>query len=319
MNKTEKRIKEIANERAIYPASEEIFNIIRSITDSSVPTDVVEASEEEFYKFATYWKHPKDDNDEPENIPADLLIERTIPITDMVLKTDKVSMRVIVELPEGRAGESLRDIHKSQESLLVGAVALLEAGIVFPLTVETDKDAIGIIGSAVILGVPYSKFKHIENIWNEHITREMVESIIYLLGTMMPAWYGIQLALLHPVTKQVFSNPKKEKRDRKERLMPVYNSKKPKSVKYVKKHVITAENCIDRYIESALDKEGQKQTGEKKRTYRRHTALWRVIGHYRTYEATGKTVWVSPYWKGMLKDIGNIEANKRLIDIPDKI
>jgi hypothetical protein len=102
--------------------------------------------------------------------------------------------------------------------------------------------------------------------------------------SMLETWYGIQIALLHPLVKDVFSKP---------RTVPLNTgSAKAKNcgkrrVRYVKKHVINPGQ-----IEKALCGGGAV----------RHTLVWYVIGHWRKF-ADGRKVFIKPYWKGALREI----------------
>lgn len=299
-------------------ATAEVYADTQKIVTESVVTDIVEADTDELYRFAQYWKELARDNAAVNQglIPADLLIEQTIPITDiMIVSLDTIGLqiRVTIKLPDDK---SVTDY--CNNCGIIGAVTFVDIGLSLPLTVDTTNGAIAVVWEAVST-FPYKYFNNVTPAWIDHHTKH-IDVLTTIMGMILPAWYGIQLALLHPVTKQVFATPKMEKRDRKEVLEMDYTAKKLlkdkcKTVKYVRRHTITKDNNVDIAIDSAVNSINQlRETNNT--PHKRHTALWRVIGHYRKYKS-GKTIWVKPYWKGPLKDFADIKPNKRLIDIPE--
>ena len=117
-------------------------------------------------------------------------------------------------------------------------------------------------------------------------------------STLLADWYGIQLALLHPSVKEVFSNPKITKvherigtgKDRKRRT------------RYVRTHTI---NEGDIKAKNSL---GNSHIHRK-------TLAWWVIGHQRHYK-NGKTRFINGYWKGPLREAKRNfdEGRDRIID-----
>lgn len=117
--------------------------------------------------------------------------------------------------------------------------------------------------------------------------------------TILETWYGIQIALLHPVVRDVFRNPRTvvEK-------IGTTKHKNPKKAKvtYVKEHVIN-EDELDRLTYGV---------SSKSNTRKRHALIWYVIGHWRTYK-NGKSVFVQPHWKGALRDTRLADSREREI------
>lgn len=321
------RIRKLSESVALTPASKNMFDLITEITTESVATDIVEASTEELYRFSSYWKEMTHNKDTVKQklIPADIIIEKTVPITDMIISTENnVNYRITISLPPIDIKEYYMTHGADDEfySVLIGTFTILDTGITFPITVDMKTEAIGISGEIAYINMTYNRFKALTpKIESMLKNKQLIEYIICMIGMILPAWYGIQLALLHPVTKQIFAHPLKEKRDRKDRLKPTSCGKnqKPKSVKYIKRHIITEDNNVHTAIDSAIDDLNKTLSSDgEKRTYERHTALWRVIGHHRTLPS-GKVIWIAPYWKGMLKDMASMTANNRIVDIPDKL
>lgn len=321
------RIRKLSESVTLTPASKTMFDLITEITTESVATDIVEVSTDELYRFSSYWKEMTYNKDTVKQklIPADIIIEKTVPITDMIISTeDDINYRITISLPTIDIKEYYMTHGADDEfhSVLIGTFTILDTDITFPITVDMKTEAIGISGEIAYINMTYNRFKALTpKIESMLKNKQLIEYIVYMIGMILPAWYGIQLALLHPVTKQIFAHPLKEKRDRKDRLKPTSCGKnqKPKSVKYIKRHIITEDNNVHTAIDSAIDELNKTLSSDgKKRTYERHTALWRVIGHHRTLPS-GKVIWIAPYWKGMLKDMASIPANNRIVDIPDKL
>ena len=119
-------------------------------------------------------------------------------------------------------------------------------------------------------------------------------------SVVMKAWYGIQIALLHPQIKSVFQNPSTIA------VSPQGTKKKHKRGKrktvYVKRHVINADDLVRTTAGASVE---------------RHTLVWYVIGHWRTYKNSGKKIFIKPYWKGPLRELKqNLDERERVIPIP---
>ena len=116
---------------------------------------------------------------------------------------------------------------------------------------------------------------------------------LWYVPLMLEAWYGIQIALLHPIVKYVFENPRRVKNQdyRKAKTSTLRKN----IVKYIKYHSINVEE-----IEEAIY--GKVNCIDGKRKLNRRALVWYVVGHWRTYK-NGKKIFVQPYWKGALKEL----------------
>ena len=126
----------------------------------------------------------------------------------------------------------------------------------------------------------------------EYMSQNMsLSGVLKYAVLFLNTWYGIQIALLHPTVRTIFSHP------RTEAVKKHQKSKKRKRVtRYVKKHIIRYED-----IQTAM-------YGNHK-----NTLVWYVIGHWRHY-TNGKKVFVQPYWKGTLRELKmNLDDRKRII------
>lgn len=123
--------------------------------------------------------------------------------------------------------------------------------------------------------------------------RMQVNSVAISYMIHLLTWYGIQIGLLHPELKTIFS--KNISKSPANRTNSINNTKKKRRVKYQK-----------------LIRVDQKDYDEiiSKRTINRKCLLWYVIGHYR--ERNGRKYWVDGFWKGALR------ATKSITDIEDQ-
>lgn len=309
---------------------------LKNVLRNTIITDIVDVTKVEMDEFIKYWVAPNELNTDlteiPTQIPIDIFAENTIPIpsiqirntqdpeivgehplvsTATVVIIDRVvelvsnALNTIIYLDELRAGNSVA---------IIGAfefkVRLCDRNDY--LVNETIPIVMDWRDNGVTLGFPSSIPKEMKWVFDY--------AIIHLA-----AWYGIQLALLHPATVNVFSNPKKEKRSRKDQMDTFITdeNRKPKRVKYVRHHIIkSGENGVYDEINKASNT--QKSAGvltedgeEYTKKYNRKKLLWCVIGHYRTLP-DGRVTWVRSHWRGILRDMptaDNLMKNDREIDI----
>lgn len=119
-------------------------------------------------------------------------------------------------------------------------------------------------------------------------------------------WYNIQVALLHPTFKDVFTHPRMEPVTKETTVRKKGKVVKKKTVKYIKRHVIN------------LDDIEKKKSN---RSFNRRTLAWYVIGHWRTCPKSKKKYFVKGYWKGELREakMHESELRKREVVIPENI
>ena len=322
------------------PLEKELYDHIRKMVDDSVTTDIVEINEDELYNFCQYWKEfkPGSEHEKRMTIPGDIIMEGTVPILDMIIRTHTVE-ETDDTLHHNLFGNSIRDIRvvifeesfrnirrvansinpDDIASIIVGSVVITaEYQFIFPITISYGETCeLGIYTNISSFKMTHSQYT---NWYKKYMNPDIGTIMLTVIGMVMSGWYGMQLALLHPATEIVFANPVKEKRDRKEQLKPVMVDGKPRRVKYVRKHVITTENNIYSALDSAMDTMSNGDASIDKKKYERHKYLWRVIGHPRK-TASGKDTWVKPHWRGPLKDFAKgakFVENDRVIDIVEE-
>ena len=137
-------------------------------------------------------------------------------------------------------------------------------------------------------------YRHLSAYDREQFTEPFMKLLNSSLCSTLGIWYGIQIALLHPLTKSTFSKPgvrQYRTPDSNE------NCKKRNKVKYIKTHVVTASA-----VDSALFGD---EGGSCAKPMNRRKLLWYEVGHWRNYK-DGRSLFVRPYWKGALRYVKGI-------------
>lgn len=113
-----------------------------------------------------------------------------------------------------------------------------------------------------------------------YIVDDIDEKIQFFFSYALWAWYGVQIAMLHPEIKTVFSHPKL-------RVHEIESSgkKRKRKVKYIRTHYVSISEL------EAIKKEAVKKS----------CPAWYVSGHWRHYK-NGNTIFIAPYWKGVMRD-----------------
>lgn len=244
------------------------------------PTDHIHLGTEDLNALDALWRNENGVTNK--TIPADLFFSGNVALCDCKIIKDEPDVssfayRVTV-FPDYQ-----ERIKKAKGQAVCVAVVSREitngAGYFILILVKKGVDclAIGPLGNLNV-----NTFGLLREAWGDR-------SLSHFAGTaywFLSCWYGIQIALLHPIVKDVFAHPIKERAYSDE---PNKGGGKRRVVRYVKKHVVNAEEIIKR-----LTSDDGKFT--------RHTFCWYVIGHWRKYR-NGKKIFIQPYWKGALRHL----------------
>lgn len=233
-------------------------------------------------------------------VPSDLVFAGTIPLLDVALIIDDTSLlspvcrikiqenyhNILAEAPDkGDNGEPVL-VYAGILELTTFSSGLFKGNntsLIFPLFVQKGYDYF-VIGMMNQIGLCPNYSEDFKTAIYSPRLKEYINTFDERAGaTLMRAWYGIQVALLHPVVKDIFSNPVTSYKHN-DVEAKIYHHK----ARYIRKHIINSED-----IEKAL------KIGEQKQQTR-HTLIWYVIGHWRHYK-DGRTLFVKPYWKGPLR------------------
>ena len=251
------------------------------------PTDSVVLDESDADELSTLWNA----NNKWENsIPSDLLYAKTIPLPSLEISLQhngRICSSFSVYIFDGYQNiVDAFDQNSTENSTaaIIGAIVCRtiknNAEFFCPLILKS--------GDSVLYRSMYGWRVH--NNWDfERL--EFNLSLAYFesyINMFLKIWYGVQIAMLHPAIKEVFSHPQTMA------LEPKKNQHKPKkrSVKYVKRHVIQTHVIHD--LLKAPTGTGRKNA--------RHTMSWYVTGHWRKNKRGGKS-FIEGYWKGPLRHL----------------
>lgn len=273
--------------------------------NNSQISDVIKLTWQADEKMCDFWRDPSWSK---HFVPSDLFFAETIPMMDCEIEVDETSKYYPERDRYGTISsyrvtiftnyqERIKNAH-SDFGALVGAVTfkILNSNTFLILPICVIKGDWRIPATRLIALYDPQRNKCIDG--NKFFTMEDIASF-YI--EYLETWYGIQISLLHPSIKEVFSNPAKE-------LVFDYNRINKKKhrkriTRYVKKHVVN-EGMISKAINPASSK-----------TIHRKTLAWYVIGHWRHYK-NGNQVFIKGYWKGALRHLKkNLdETRERLVD-----
>ena len=285
---------------AMEPLRDEVRDEVWHDICQSRPTDRIHLKSKDDKAVSNFWKQfcSREMLDKG-GIPSDLFFSGNVPLLDCEITVDErdkpfgrlVTYRVVI-YPDYID----RIKNSGNEPADVGAVVVefMNHKIFIPILVFSGVDFVLMANCGVI-----GNYSNVE--LRNHMGMIPVQQFVSGGYECLTTWYGIQLALLHPAVKEVFSHPKIEP------VMdtrPRKGGKKRRIVRYIKKHVITAEDL--------------EQTSFKgKSGFTRHTTVWYVIGHWRHY-SDGKKVFIKPYWKGEMRHLRmDLDGREREIVIEE--
>lgn len=251
---------------------------IRKKVNNCSPDDVICLSDSDDKYLSTFWKKGTEFG-----APSDLFFADTIPLLDCKITVDETMV------PNGKSisyrvtvfDDYKEIINKSQDNIVcVGAITFPDNSIgkyieAVPLFVCNGNDYM------IVQGVLFS------NLYKKKHGSLTFGQVVKMANEFYVTWYGIQIALLHPLLKEIT-----EKRT----LVSDWQSKDTngytkRKVKYIRKLVLDKNE-----IEKALQKTNNG------RPINRKTLVWYVIGHWRHYQ-NGKKIFIHPYWKGALREL----------------
>ena len=272
---------------------------------SSSPTDELCVSENILLKLANFWQKP---GDEETYVPADIFWANTIPIHDCIIRNpyNEALLKQRNEQSVDYCRITIFDEPETVKGHACGAVILYyKTGNVF-FTVfglgDPDEDMETankiVISQAVgLLKTEDLRFKQ-SFYKNPYLFKSNADGLFETMFSYLRVWYGIQVSLLNPAIKEVFTehaNPKhtiaETTKDRK--------GKTKTKIRYVKKITITEdvfEECL-------------------KRSYIRKKMCWYVTGHWRN-QATKeghKRIFIQGYWKGVARESKKSDTREREI------
>ena len=284
------------------------YNKICKLMEESCPTDSIYLTRESDLKIQSFWKEYNKEAIEEDgsyHVPSDLVLANTIPLPDIIIEINgknsdvadgnDIYCRIKIFDEKNRITDNyLYDI--------VGAIAIKstipgQTGIVitcpiiiFNLTPDNLTGKVGLSNHELLN-------KRLEAVVNDE---EALQLQIQAIGLFLSTWYGVQLAMLHPIIKEVFSKGQRLKQRAINQLIKTSGEQAKNKCKYIKYHRIEDPN----FEEESYNKMGY--------TFERKTMIWWVCGHYRNRQ--GKKEFVKGYWKGPLRELKTLtEAREREI------
>ena len=286
-----------------------------AVAESNQPSDYIFLTEEADTKLKDIWSAGKEID--IDTIPSDIFFAGTIPLMNC-----EISIKQETALFEGvqhKARFSIFDNYKEylnavidddKETMIVVGCCFIEltgevlaekgikkSEVIAPLFVWPGKDAMIVGAYELKRDGKVMQCLNLSALMNDEC---MPRSTLIFIRDYFASWYSIQIALLHPTLKDMFSHPTKNIIYDANAAKKNKNKKKKRITRYVQHHNIT---------ESDFDK------ATIDRTFNRKTPVWYVIGHWRTYK-TSKKVFVNGYLKGELREIKmNLdEGRQRVIE-----
>ena len=277
------------------------------------PTDRITLTPEQAKTLYELWVGSayKDEIEEDEMFcPSDLFFSDTIPLRDCIIDGRlvegdypvEVEYHVLDEYPQYDMSEYFKE--KDIEAI---GIVFMEIKIRY-----RDINDKAMLIEALIGGAKGLNFTEVWNTPVIHINGKELDlehcrltevGLSALMGTRfyirhcLRVWYSVQVALLHPQIKEVFSHPRKIK----EKIPKAeWKANGQKTYRYVKYHVIQSEE-----LEDMVFGKGERH---------RHALCWYVTGHWRHYKS-GKTAFIKGFWKGALRATKKAETRNREIPV----
>jgi hypothetical protein len=256
----------------------------------SHPSDFIKLTRESDSMLMGLWESMGKNKDSGKEltIPSDLFFAETIPLLDVKVSIDEtmcengrmINFRVVIY---NDYAEKIRKA-TDDEVIEVGAVVYElglpnHAALIMPIKVVRGVDVLlsddsGYRNMGTAMRTQLSK----------HVTQQAYGQMFL---QSLETWYGIQIALLHPVIRDVIYKPRIASTNI--RPLPSQQKRKVKYMKHTHEYTISAEELDDAIY-----------GGDK--SFTRRALVWYVIGHWRTYN-DGRKSFVKPYWKGALREI----------------
>ena len=310
-NENVKKGEEIINR---YISEEEDFEILKlynRLLNNQAPTDLIQMSELDYDKLINRFKKDKMNND----LSSDIIVSGLVSLLDTEIefntKEGTIKTRVLI-------GENYQELIKfgkeNHADPVIGCIMIYNNifNYVYPISLNSNN-------GTLLTTQPFPSGFNNKNIKfsfdkNDEEFKMMtgllsliVVNPLYIFSLVYKIWYTIQISMLHPVLKNIYSN---SSLTRKEICSTNTKSKnKKKKITYCKKHIINEDKISKVITDYKASHKNQ-----------RHEMLWYVAGHWRTYK-DGRKIFIKPHWRGPLRDSKNktgIETRERVIPIEEK-
>lgn len=287
--------------------------MLKGLLKTTSPTDEILVSKDTLMKLADFWKNPKENNPEiGEHIPADIFWSNTIPIKDCIIKNPEyehlrlksgeesiVYCRVVIFMDPVTAKGHVCGaviIHYSNGTEYFTTFGLSDEENTEVLNKLIISKAVGILSTDPSQKISFYK--------NDYFFNMHSENLFMTLFSYLNAWYGLQVALLNPQIKLVFTeNSTKGTYEIPSKKKLKKGEKRPApKIKYIKRYTIT-----EAVFNDAI-----------KRSYVHTKMSWYVTGHWRNQAVKDghKRIFIQGYWKGVARDSKTADIREREVVIP---
>lgn len=288
----------IENEDQITFLSKDNNNFLLELLKKSSPSDLIELDEEASKRITSIWKNVVN---ERSSIPSDIFFAETIPLMDCEIQNqncDKVRITIFDNFY--KSINTLKENEITVVGTLTMSINIEDKDFILIIPIECQYGNDSLIHSSRGIGYIRISSEYQEKI-KEIISLSTIHQLVY---SRLVTWYGIQLSLLHPRIRTIYTNGKYSSSSRE--IDPHdYNTRR--KIRYVRKHIINT-NDFNQLFEA----------DEKK--FNRKTIAWYVIGHWRKTSNSEKgKVFINGHWRGPMREIKNNTTPNRIRVIDDKI
>lgn len=276
-----------------FMTGEEVSSIMDAIKKTK-PTDIVELNEGSIESLLSLVKNEKS------SVPSDIIFIDSIPLPDMY---------IAIKCPEGVLKFRVVIYPDYKQRLrLSNQIYSTKVGCMIIEGIGGFKESEIFLELGIVPGFDY--FVTSNRVGTRKIPSYVKEDIEYftcgifkLFSSNLAIWYAIQISLLHPTVKEIFAHPTQGViKENTTKYSSKKGNKKKHKIKYIKRHIINAEDITKRHNSS----------------YNRKALYWYVTGHWRHYQ-NGKKTFIKPYWKGIMREAhNNPTPREREIVLPDK-
>jgi len=229
-------------------------------------------------------------------IPSDILFAGTVPLLDCIINIDERNYSDSLMLAPGQMCKYRVAINSDYNDIVSYSISTRREQVIgYVIRYNIDGQFISPI--YILAGNNHLSFPErlgYKNMSDETKSayKEFYTHTYVLANCIYPilvTWYGLQISLLHPLTKIIYEKPSRVKLNLNAKTG---KSTKKNKVKYIKSHTIKSD-------EFATLIYGEGSSDNK---INRKALVWYVIGHWRKLK-NGKTVFVSPHYKGTMKNV----------------
>lgn len=257
-------------------------------------TDIVHMTREQDLNIVELWEKSQEPQENGDYlIPSDLFFSNTIPLPNLGIVLDERNSDVL-DGTISRASFFVKDDYEKIQNSNAMTVMNVIVG-------TENRDYVILAEIAIQEGFDFLLCSHFQAVTKKYIRNFTIEEVQEfgfgsLVSAFLETWYGVQVSMMHPTVREIFTHPKMQK-ERIEKSERKYNGNKV--YRYVRHHYIKTDE-----LNTAIF---------GKHSINRKALVWYVTGHWREYKKSGKKIFIQPYWKGALRETKQAEPRNREI------